>query len=170
MPVIRSFLSHEWRTYKNLRLRALADSPDAFGRTLVQEKTARTPNSQPAWHRVSRPPGSPVSCGARYGVNRLGVGPNRTLESRCRQPLSDVGRAELQRPQCRADAAGIGYRLGKRREHVLSRLKCHLWRQSGAAPVHARRLPGCRRARAAPPGIGTTGAADATRAEDGCLN
>ena len=39
MPVIRSFLSHEWRTYRDLRLRALADSPDAFGGTFVQEKT-----------------------------------------------------------------------------------------------------------------------------------
>jgi GNAT superfamily N-acetyltransferase len=37
-PVIRSFVSHEWRIYKNLRLRALADSPDAFGGTLAQEK------------------------------------------------------------------------------------------------------------------------------------
>ena len=37
-PVIRSFAFYEWRNYKNLRLRALGDSPDAFGRTLDQEK------------------------------------------------------------------------------------------------------------------------------------
>lgn len=37
-PVIRSFASHEWNTYKKLRLGALADSPDAFGGTLDQEK------------------------------------------------------------------------------------------------------------------------------------
>jgi GNAT superfamily N-acetyltransferase len=33
---IRIFAAHEWPTYKNLRLRALADSPDAFGRTLAE--------------------------------------------------------------------------------------------------------------------------------------
>jgi GNAT superfamily N-acetyltransferase len=37
-PVIRAFAPHEWGTYKDLRLRALADSPDAFGGTLAQEK------------------------------------------------------------------------------------------------------------------------------------
>lgn len=35
---IRAFDPHEWRTYKDLRLRALADSPDAFGSTLVREQ------------------------------------------------------------------------------------------------------------------------------------
>jgi ribosomal protein S18 acetylase RimI-like enzyme len=33
---IRTFAAHEWQSYKNLRLRALADSPDAFGRTLAE--------------------------------------------------------------------------------------------------------------------------------------
>ena len=37
-PLIRTFAVHEWRTYRDLRLRALADSPDAFGRTLAQEE------------------------------------------------------------------------------------------------------------------------------------
>jgi GNAT superfamily N-acetyltransferase len=37
-PSIRTFASHEWRTYRDLRLRALADSPDAFERTLAQEE------------------------------------------------------------------------------------------------------------------------------------
>ena len=35
---VRSFAPHEWRTYKDLRLRALADSPDAFGSTLAKEQ------------------------------------------------------------------------------------------------------------------------------------
>ena len=35
---VRAFLPHEWRIYRELRLRALADSPDAFGRTLAEEK------------------------------------------------------------------------------------------------------------------------------------
>lgn len=34
---IRTFASEEWRTYRELRLRALANSPDAFGRTLAEE-------------------------------------------------------------------------------------------------------------------------------------
>ncbi len=37
-PTIRTIAPHEWRTYRHLRLRALADSPDAFGRTLAEEK------------------------------------------------------------------------------------------------------------------------------------
>jgi GNAT superfamily N-acetyltransferase len=37
-PTIRSFAAHEWATYKRLRLHALADSPDAFGRTLAEEQ------------------------------------------------------------------------------------------------------------------------------------
>ena len=38
MPRIRSLGPQEWETYKALRLRALADSPDAFGRTLAEEQ------------------------------------------------------------------------------------------------------------------------------------
>jgi hypothetical protein len=30
------FAAHKWPTCQNLRLRALADSPDAFGRTLAE--------------------------------------------------------------------------------------------------------------------------------------
>jgi len=37
-PKIRLFASNEWRTYKDLRLRALADSPDAFSSTLAAEQ------------------------------------------------------------------------------------------------------------------------------------
>jgi len=37
-PKIRIFAPHEWGTYRDLRLRALADSPDAFGRTLAEEQ------------------------------------------------------------------------------------------------------------------------------------
>ncbi len=37
-PKIRPFAPHEWSTYRDLRLRALADSPDAFGRTLAEEQ------------------------------------------------------------------------------------------------------------------------------------
>jgi GNAT superfamily N-acetyltransferase len=37
VPSIRTFAGDEWRLYRDLRLRALADSPDAFGSTLVEE-------------------------------------------------------------------------------------------------------------------------------------
>ena len=36
VPSIRRFASHEWRMYRDLRLRSLADSPDAFVTTLAQ--------------------------------------------------------------------------------------------------------------------------------------
>jgi len=32
------FSAHEWRIYRDLRLRALSDSPDAFSRTLEEEE------------------------------------------------------------------------------------------------------------------------------------
>jgi GNAT superfamily N-acetyltransferase len=37
-PSVRAFAAGEWRAYRSLRLRALADSPDAFGRTLAEEE------------------------------------------------------------------------------------------------------------------------------------
>ena len=40
-PSIRTFAPHQWETYRDLRLRALADSPDAFGGTLALEKGRR---------------------------------------------------------------------------------------------------------------------------------
>lgn len=36
--VIRRFAPHEWQNYKKVRLRALADSPDAFGSKLAAER------------------------------------------------------------------------------------------------------------------------------------
>jgi len=39
-PTVRTFASYEWRTYRELRLRALLDSPDAFGSTLAAEQAS----------------------------------------------------------------------------------------------------------------------------------
>ncbi|MFH2038428.1 MAG: GNAT family N-acetyltransferase [Chloroflexota bacterium] len=36
--IIRTITPEEWDTYKHLRLKALADSPDAFARTLAEEQ------------------------------------------------------------------------------------------------------------------------------------
>jgi GNAT superfamily N-acetyltransferase len=38
-PSVRTLAADEWRTYRDLRLRALADSPDAFETTLAQART-----------------------------------------------------------------------------------------------------------------------------------
>lgn len=45
--VVRAFAPDEWRLYRDLRLRSLAESPDAFGSTLAAE--AQRPEAE--WER-----------------------------------------------------------------------------------------------------------------------
>ncbi len=47
IPIIRPFAADEWRTYRALRLRALEESPDAFGSTLAAEAA----DADAAWKR-----------------------------------------------------------------------------------------------------------------------
>ena len=42
VALVRPFLPHEWRIYRDLRLRALADSLDAFSRMLAEERAVQT--------------------------------------------------------------------------------------------------------------------------------
>lgn len=48
MISIRPIKTNEWRKYRNLRLRALRDSPDAFGSTYEVEE-ARTDSMWVSW-------------------------------------------------------------------------------------------------------------------------
>ena len=50
MPTLRRLKSHEWRAYRDVRLRALRDAPESFGSTLEAEEA----RSDAAWEeRVS---------------------------------------------------------------------------------------------------------------------
>ena len=54
-PTIRTFSPGEWRAYRDLRLRALTDSPDAFGRTLAEESAGQIVSGLAVFHRVMIP-------------------------------------------------------------------------------------------------------------------
>ncbi len=51
MLKIRTFAAQEWEIYKDLRLRALADAPSAFGSTFAEEH--KRPDSEWA-NRLAR--------------------------------------------------------------------------------------------------------------------
>jgi len=83
-PRVRPFEAHEWRTLRELRLRALADAPDAFARTLA-EKEGR---SDAEWSRMLAPSAASASqlslVAERAGRGRVGHGTPRRTDVRPR--------------------------------------------------------------------------------------
>jgi ribosomal protein S18 acetylase RimI-like enzyme len=69
---VRPLRAHEWQTYRDLRLGALADAPDAFARTLAEEQG----RSDAEWSQMlSASTGSPsqISLVAEWGERPVGL-------------------------------------------------------------------------------------------------
>ena len=69
---VRAFRAHEWQTYRDLRLGALADAPDAFARTLAEEQG----HSEPEWSQMlAASTGSPsqISLVAEWSERPVGL-------------------------------------------------------------------------------------------------
>jgi GNAT superfamily N-acetyltransferase len=76
---VRIVRPDEWRALRDIRLRALADAPDAFGSTLAAEQA----DPDEAWrHRANRPDGMAVvavdEVGRFVGMASGGPAPERT--------------------------------------------------------------------------------------------
>lgn len=70
VPAIRRFRQDEWRSYRALRLAALADSPDAFGSTLAIERNC----TDEEWsRRLAADPGVNFPIVARIGAEAVGL-------------------------------------------------------------------------------------------------
>ncbi|MCA9712598.1 MAG: hypothetical protein KDK70_42615, partial [Myxococcales bacterium] len=71
VPSVRRLEPSEWRVYRELRLRALAESPDAFGSTLARERE----RSDEQWQaRVAEGARSPSSLGLVAEVDGEPIG------------------------------------------------------------------------------------------------
>ena len=63
---VRPITAYDWRSYKNLRLRALQESPDAFGSTYAHEST----RDDPAWKERVATVTSVSSAQAFLGIHK----------------------------------------------------------------------------------------------------
>ena len=70
--MVRNFEGHEWRVYRALRLRALADSPDGFASTLSGERTLGDEYWSHRLHR-GRPGGRDCPVLAEFGGEPVGL-------------------------------------------------------------------------------------------------
>lgn len=66
---VERLTAEDWATWREVRLRSLADAPDAFGSTLAREQ----PRTEPDWRRwfsgpvvLVREDGAAVACGAAF--------------------------------------------------------------------------------------------------------
>lgn len=79
-PSVHRFAPHEWRTYRDLRLRALADSPDAFG-SMLERESAR---SDAEWARrleAGAQSSTDLPLVARFGQEAVGLAWGWTRDS-----------------------------------------------------------------------------------------
>jgi len=77
---VRRLEPHEWRTYRDLRLRALEESPDAFGSTLALER----PRPDAEWARrleAAARSATELPLVARVGDTAIGLAWGRIGES-----------------------------------------------------------------------------------------
>lgn len=71
-PIVERLTAQEWRTYRDLRLRALADAPDAFGSTLAAERA----RLDAEWERqlaAAAPSPADLPLVARVGPEAVGL-------------------------------------------------------------------------------------------------
>jgi ribosomal protein S18 acetylase RimI-like enzyme len=77
--VVRPFAAHEWRLLRELRLRALAEAPDAFARTLAEEEG----RADETWGRLlAESIASPAACSlvAERGGEPVGLAYGRLAD------------------------------------------------------------------------------------------
>ena len=77
--IVARFLPHEWRTYRDLRLRALVESPDAFGSTFEAERTRPDDDWSRRMEAAAHDP-TELPLVARVGGEAIGLAWARILE------------------------------------------------------------------------------------------
>jgi len=101
---IRPFLASEWREYRDLRLRALKESPDAFGSTFETSSLIPDPEWVSRLERVS--PHTDLPMGAMAGGEPVGL-----AWAKIENPDDDVAHLYQMWVAPEFRGAGIGRRL-----------------------------------------------------------